>query len=587
MMSELERKHKRQILELFLFIVFSILLLRFFYLQIYLQDYYHDESEKNRARTIVLPATRGLIFDRNREVLVDNFPAYSVYGIPYDLQNADSVFTLLSHILTLPVQEIKSKILEPRWGVFQPIKLKRHVDFQILSAIEELKLQLPGVEYHIEPRRAYPAGVKAPHIFGYLGEISPEELSESTMKSYNPGDIIGKQGLEKALETEFRGKNGVYYIEVDAFGRKIRNIVEKETVPSVPGNHVILTLDKTLQLKAEQELEGMKGGAIVLNVRTGEILAITSKPDYDPAFFAKPRPMEIWEKLAADEGHPLYHRMIQSFFPPGSTYKLVLALTALQEKRVDLDWKITCNGAFTLGTTRFDCWKAGGHGEMDLLNAIEQSCNVYFYRLMLEVPFPAWSRYGKMLGFGKLTRVDLPGENTGQVPDTDYMNRKYGRRGWTKGQLLNLAVGQGDLLVTPLQMAILAMIIANEGTYYQPHIVKSIQNAITGKEEIQAMIPLEVSGISRKNFQTVKDGMFRVVHGSHGTGRAFSSVGVLAAGKTGTAENPHGEPHAWFIGFAPYQNPEIAFCIFIENGGTGGAVAVPIAPKILSAYFNQ
>ncbi|MBN2092551.1 penicillin-binding protein 2, partial [candidate division KSB1 bacterium] len=574
-------------LEIFLIVVFSIMLLRFFYLQIYLQDYYHQESEKNRVRTIIIPATRGLIFDHNREVLVDNFPAYSVYGIPYDLQNADSVFTLLSNILSLPVQEIKSKILEPRWGVFQPIKLKRHVDFQTLSAIEELKLQLPGVEYHVEPRRAYPSGVKAPHIFGYLGEISSEELTESSTNGYNPGDIIGKQGLEKAFEDEFRGKNGVYYIEVDAFGRKIRDIMEKGNVPSVPGNHIILTLDKALQIKLEQELEGMKGGGIVLNVKTGEILAITSKPDYDPSFFARPRPLEIWEKLATDQGHPLYHRMLQSFFPPGSTYKLVLALTALQENKVNLDWKITCNGSYTLGTTRFDCWKAGGHGEMDLLNAIEQSCNVYFYQLMLEVPFSAWSRYGKMLGFGKSTGIDLPGENSGLVPDNDFMNRKYGRRGWTKGQLLNLAVGQGDLLVTPIQMAVLAMIIANEGTYYQPHIVKSIQNATSGKEISPEIYPLEITGISRKNFQIVKNGMFRVVHGAHGTGRFLSAAGIPAAGKTGTAENPHGEPHAWFIGFAPYQNPEIAFCIFIENGGAGSAAAVPIARKILTAYFNQ
>jgi len=566
-------------------ILFLILITRFFYLQIYKQAQYFKASEKNRIREVVVEPTRGLILDRNGEVLVDNHPSYSVYAIPFEVNKSDSVLNLAGQILNIMPDEIRNIIKNGRTGRFTPIKLKRQIDFETLSRIEERRLDLPGIIYKIEPRRYYHSGVRAPHIFGYLGEITKEELNQAEFKGFYLGNIVGKKGLEKFYENELRGMRGYQYIEVDALGREIRKVTDKPEILSLPGKNLYLTIDAKLQLLLEARLDTLRGGAVVIDCTNGDVLALVSKPDYDPDIFSKPISSESWKDLVNDPDTPLYDRMVQSLYPPGSTYKLVLAAAALELGIVKPDWKAFCPGYTWLGYRKYDCWNLAGHGELDFLGAIEQSCNVYFYKLGLKVGLDNWAKFSKLFLFDKPTNIDLIDEKSGLVPDRDYLDNQFGEGGWSRGMILNLSIGQGDLLVTPLQMVRLAMIIANEGVYYQLHLLNYLEDPIDGTRKWPSIDSIRISGISQHTYKILKQGMYRVCQGEHGTGRAATYRNIAIAGKTGTAENPHGEAHAWFIGYAPANKPKIAFCILVENGGSGGKVAAPIAREIIKYYF--
>jgi len=568
-------------------VAFTILSARFFYLQIYKQAQYLRESEKNRIREVTVQPTRGLIFDRTKNILVDNIPSYSVYAIPFEVQKSDSVIDLLSKIIKVPVNDIKKTIQENKRSLFTPVKLKRMIDFEMLSMIEESRLQLPGIIYDIEPRRFYPSIVRAPHIFGYLGEINHRELEENRDRNYRPGDIIGKKGLEKVYDEILKGVRGFRYIEVDALGREVRTLDSRPEILPIPGKNLHLTIDSTIQSYIESRMDTLRGGAVVVDCRNGEILALVSKPDYDPEIFTKPISPDTWNKLLSDPGKPLYDRMVQSIYPPGSTYKLILASAALETGTIDKDWSNTCYGSYRLGRRNFDCWNPEGHGELDLLGAIEQSCNVYFYKLGLKVGLDAWSHFSSILKFGEKTGIDLNEESSGIVPSTEYLDQKYGEGKWSRGLLLNLSVGQGDLLVTPLQLARMAMILANSGVYHPFHLVRYIEDPIDQSLKWTKMDSVMIEGISRETYEIVRQGMFRVVNGKKGTAKACWFPDLKVAGKTGTAENPHGDDHAWFIGFTPFDKPEIAFCVLVENGGSGGAIAAPIARNIIKNYYRR
>jgi penicillin-binding protein 2 len=279
--------------------------------------------------------------------------------------------------------------------------------------------------------------------------------------------------------------------------------------------------------------------------------------------------------------------MVQSVYPPGSTFKMVLVFAGLETGLIDPDERVFCPGYYRFGTRSFGCWKKGGHGTVNLLQGIEQSCDVYFYRMGLKVGLKNWARYARLFGFGELTEIDLIGESAGLVPDEDYFDRRYGKNKWSKGLILNVAIGQGDVLTTPLQMAYFAMNIANEGNSFKPHVKRGTQDPVTGVEEFDQPDSVKIEGIRPESYALVKRGMYMVVHGAHATGRAAQVPGITTAGKTGTAQNPHGESHAWFIGFAPFEDPQIAWCVFLENGGGGGAVAAPIARGIISLLLNE
>jgi penicillin-binding protein 2 len=578
---------KQYLYSISVILIFLVLIVRFFYLQIYKQAQYLRASEKNRIREVVIEPTRGLIIDKNGEVLVDNHPSYSVYVIPFEVKDADSVLDLAGQILSMESSEIKNIINHGRSSIFTPVKLKRQIDFITLSRIEEQKLDLPGIIYQIEPRRYYSSGVRAPHVFGYLGEITRQELNQIEFKGFRLGDIVGKKGLERFYEKELRGLRGYQYIEVDALGREIRKLKDKPEILPLPGKNLHLTIDAQLQYALEARMDTLKGGAVVIDCTNGEVLALVSKPDYDPEIFTKPISLETWKELINDPDKPLYDRMVQSLYPPGSTYKLVLAAAALESGIIKPNWKAFCPGYTWLGRKRYDCWNLSGHGELDLYGAIEQSCNVYFYKLGLKTRLDNWAKFSQLFLFDKPTGIDLIDEKSGQVPDRDYLDQQYGKDRWTEGMILNLSIGQGDLLVTPLQMVRLAMIIANEGICYSLHLLNYLEDPIDGTKHWAVSDSVRINGISPETYKILKQGMYRVTHGGQGTGRAAVYKDITMAGKTGTAENPHGEAHAWFIGYAPADKPKIAFCILVENGGSGGKVAAPIAREVIKNYFYR
>lgn len=588
--------HNRLLMfRIWLCLVFMILVSRFFYVQILEQDLYLAASEKNRIKQVEIKPPRGLIRDRFYEILVDNRPAYSVYAVPSEFPYArhngkiHQSLALLARILDRSPEEVQ-RIIKKQWrGPFQRVKIERFIDFERLAVLEERKLDLPGISYDIEPRRAYPSGVFAPHLFGYLGEISERELRKMQSQGYERGDVIGIKGIERVYESVLRGEEGYRFMEVDALGKEIQVLTHLGEKKPRPGKDVVLTIDGSLQRYLEAEMQNRRGGAVVLNCQNGQIIAMVSKPDYDPEIFTKPIPPNVWNSLNNNPDKPLFDRVIQGLYPPGSTYKLILAIAGLETKRLDPQWVVFCPGFFRLGRRSFSCWKKGGHGNVNLRQAIEQSCNVYFYRAMQKVGFDNWLAYSRKFRFGQRTGVDLTGEASGLLPDSAYFDQAYGKGRWSRGQLLNLAIGQGDLLVTPLQVAFYSMSIANRGKSFRPYVLKEIYDPLASSDQVVPTKPdtVLISGISEATWDFIHQAMYDVVNGAKGTAKTANPKGIKVAGKTGTAQAPKGDDHAWFIGFAPYEDPQIAIAIFLENGGGGGANAAPIARGILKRLLEE
>jgi len=584
---EMLQQNRLLFLKRVLIFLFSLLFLRGFQLQVLRGSVYKEWSEKNHVRQIPVVAPRGFVFDKEGQILVKNRPSYSLFVVPYEFRKNPADQEIISSLLGISIEEIDARIDKVGGGPFTPVRLIQNMDFATLSVVEENRTDLPGIFYQIEPVRTYPSNVRASHVIGYCGEISSTELNSLKDREYRRGDIIGKSGVEGSYDNILRGERGYKYVEVDVKGREAGNFGGRRDIPPVPGRDIMLTLDRNLQEFVENLLDGKRGAAIVMDPRNGDILAMVSKPDYSLEPFAKGLPSAVWERLRTDPDKPFLNRAIQAQLPPGSTYKLVLTTAALEQRIIDPEEKVFCNGYFMLGKKLFHCWKPQGHGSVNLLDAIEVSCNVFFCQLGLRTGIDPLAKYGKLFGFGSLTRVDLAGESKGLLPDRGYLNKKYGKRGWGKGMIVNLSVGQGDILVTPIQMAKLASIIAMDGKFTVPHVVLSIKGQSSGIWKKKAFHPEQIGGISPKVFQILKEGMYRVINYPNGTGRAARVPNIEVCGKTGTAQNPQGEPHAWFVGFAPREMPRIVVAVVVENGGSGGGTAAPIAGMILRYFFRK
>jgi penicillin-binding protein 2 len=570
-----------------LIVFFVILGLRLFQLQVLGRSVYHQKSENNHVRQIPAPASRGLVLDRNGRVLVDNRPSYSLYIVPYEFRKNRIDAEVIAATIGLSVDEIEKRIVEYGGGPFTPVRLIQDMDFRTLSVVEENRIDLPGIFYQVEPVRIYPSAARMSHLIGYLSEIDKKELESLKSFGYDRGSLIGKSGIEKKYDSWLRGEVGYRYTEVDVRGREIGNFDRERDVPSVPGHNLKLTLDSEMQFYIEQLMEGKRGAVIVVDPRNGEVLSMSSKPDYDLNPFAGKLDPEYWQALQNNPDKPLLHRAVQAQLPPGSTYKLVLAIAALESRKGISEMEADCDGQLQLGRRTFHCWRKEGHGHVRFVDAISWSCNVYFYHLMLKTGLEPWIHYGRLLGFGEKTDIDLGEENTGLLPELRYLNRKYGKNGWGKGMWLNLSVGQGDLLVTPVQMVWLASVIGMEGRVGRPHLLQSVQDPVSGIWKEIDVNEEEILGISQETYDRIKTGMYRVVYGEGGTGTAARVAGIRGGGKTGTAQNPQGEDHAWFIGFAPLKNPEIALVVLVERGGSGGGVAATIAGRIFRWYFSR
>lgn len=562
-------------------LLFSILGGRYYWLMIASHQKYAEKATSNHIREVPIEAPRGVIFDRNGKILVDNKPSYSVSIVPLEIRRRPETLTLLAKILNTTVDELKKTIKRYQRGLFVPVKIRGKVPIDIISKLQEHNLELIGVTYTIEPTRFYPSPVQLTHVLGYVREIDTEDLERLDRETYQPGDLIGWKGVEKYYESYLRGTRGYRYEVVNAYGQEIGESDWRKPIRPVAGENLHLTIDENIQNIVETELGDSSGVVVILDHTNGEIVAMASVPGYSLEMMSSLLTPDEWRKLLMNPRKPLYDRALQGLYPPGSTFKLVAAAYALENKTIDPKKTVLCKGSYRLGTRSFGCWKEGGHGRVDLEMAIEQSCNVYFYHLIQDIGLNPWAEMAKKFGFGQLTGIDLPDEKIGSVPDSKLMDRKFGVGKWTLGNLLNFVVGQGEVLVTPLQLAQYAGLIAERGKSTEPHLLKYVTDAegrvvFSYKNERHTDLVL-----SDTTWAQLQNGMYQVMQSAHGSGRAARQKNWPLYGKTGTAQNPHGENHAWFIGFSLDPDLPYAWAILLENGGTGGGKAAPLMGGML------
>lgn len=570
---------RKSILYAVIIIGFSFLLIRLFQMQILQKGYYELKSKRNSVKKIEKIPVRGLFLDRNKKLLVNNLPSYTIFITKegYD-KNQNK---LLEAAMGLEDGYI-NKFLEKnkRYSKYLQLRFKRGVSFNTISWIEENMEHLPGISYKVEMHRGYPANVTGAQMFGYLNEISQKQLNKF-QKKYKLGDFIGSTGLEKKYENLLRGKKGYNYLLVDSRRKFIGKFKDgKNDMPAVKGNDLILTIDSELQRVAEESLRGKRGAIVAIEPKTGDVLAMVSAPDYDLSKFAYLTTEDYLQKLHKDPAKPFFNRAIMSVKPPGSTFKILEAIAALDLGVINKNTTFYCSGGGKFYGRYFKC--DGVHGRMNVIQAIERSCNVFYYNLIYKIGMKKWKEYATLFGFSKKTGIDLSNEAKGLIPDEQYYIKRYGKN-WPKSIMASLAIGQGEVSVDPIQLALFTAIVANNGNSFRPHLLKGYIDERTNKFVKVNPKPIHIN-IKKEVWDIVKKGMFLVVNGK-GTAVASRIPNIFMAGKTGTAQNPHGDDHALFIGFAPFDNPQIAFSIIVENVGFGASHAAPIAKKLVETYL--
>ena len=551
--------------------IFAILFFRFYHLQIYQHSKYETKAGNNSVRKISLHAPRGIIYDRNGIPIVDNRQIYDLSVIPFDVTNQFD-YRMVSKRTGVSSIELKEKIAKGKKSFhrFRPIPIKRHINFETRSHLEENKLSLPGTIFSEFPARTYPVKAKLTHVLGYLRAVTELSVSIPNQElDYKLGDVFGFSGIERIYESILRGRDGTEFRLVDIYGIDHGVYQDNPGLQPTPGKALNLSIDSELQALIEDLFRGKKGAAICMMPQSGEVLAFVSAPDYDLNSFAGPVPIELWERWNTDPERPLLNRGIQGLYPPGSTFKLIGAALAKEESIVDKNWTVNCNGVYHLGDRDFHCWNNAGHGIVNMDKAIFQSCNIYFYHLIQKLSFNNWKAMAENFGFGATTGIDLLGEKGGLVPGEKYMNKKYGRFGWATGNLLTFIIGQGDILVTPIQVAQMMSIIATRGNTKTPHLLVD-----SPSENI-------IVSLKSTTWDFLQQATWNVVNHEDGTGKAAKVLGGEVHGKTGTAQNPHGENHSWFAGYLVKDGvPILSLAILVEHGGKGSVEAALISHKI-------
>ncbi len=573
-------KQRLNWLSIFIIICFVILVISLWYLQMIKGGEFKERAAENCIRSLVEDAPRGRIYDRQKKLLVTNRPAVVVSIIPAEVDDLEKLSERLSRIIDISPEEISQTVKNYRDNPFKPLKILDDCEMNKIVEIEERKDELKGVVLEVKPRRNYLYHDFAAHSLGYVGEIDKEELVQFGNPKFQGGDIIGKAGLEKYYDDILRGEKGGKEVEVDASGQEIATLLYQKPVP---GGDLILTIDRELQLYGENLLFDKKGSIVVSDPKTGEILALVNKPSFSPNLFADGISHSDWQRLSFDSDYPLTNRSIQGLYSPGSIFKVITAIAALEEGVTDKKRKIYCPGSFELAGQTFTCWKETGHGSLGIVDGIAHSCNVYFYTLGKDLGIERFNKYMQKFGLGEKTGIDLPVEAVGIIPSAQWKKREVNEI-WFPGDTINLSIGQGYLLLTPLQVHTIICAIAADGEIYKLRLVKKIILA-EGEtvKEIKPEIYKKVD-FSLDTFKIVKEGLRQTL--LKGTGWRANIDELAIAGKTGTAQNPQGETHAWFIGYAPYENPEVCITVFIENGGEGGEAAAPIARAMLEKYIN-
>lgn len=568
---------------IFIFFVFG---LRFWYLQIHRGEEFSRMARENQLRKETIYAPRGLLRDRNGKLLAVNEPSYALALVREDCKDIDKTLLHIAEITGRDLDQLKEKYEQGRRLVkaFEPMILVPELPFELLARIEANALFWPGLEIVHRPRRHYPYGSLMAHILGYVAEASQEEMQDD--KSLRMGDSVGKQGLEYVLEQKLRGAKGVMQLEVDATGRDLTQRVLRE--PKA-GDNVVLSIDLELQRFVTEQLRGMAGGVVVMDPDNGQLLALVTQPSYDNNLFTAGLSNQQWEALQLNPRHPLQNRVIQSVYPPGSIWKLLMAAAGLSQGFIRPSDTVFCTGSYQLGRRVFRCWKKGGHGRTDLRKALVESCDVYFYQLGERMGVDRIHDYAEKCGFGEPTGIDLPHEKGGLAPSREWKRRRFGEP-WHGGENLNLAIGQGYTLVQPLQVARFLSALVNGGKLLKPNLLKDAE------ETVQAELPL-----SDEHRRTIVDAMVDTVASDHGTCRRIRRPDAVLGGKTGTAqvvkiageerrdkdEMPYmHRDHAWMASFGERKGKRYVVVVMIEHGGHGGSAGGPISKAIYDKLFG-
>lgn len=568
-------------------VCFLLLILYLWKMQILDHKHYWEMSEANRIREVVLPAQRGLILDREGTTLATNIAAFQAALIREESQDLETSTERIGTLLGLEPEVIKERVERYKeLPIFQPIVFKDDLEFSEVSLIESRRHEFPELVVLAEPKRSYPNATFAAHVLGYLQEITPEEIRQGTYGARGLGDLVGRTGIEREYESELVGRNGRELDIVDSTGRS------KETLSITEpqnGADIRLTLDVRLQAKAEEILQGREGAVVVMDARNGEVLSLASFPTFDPNKFINRFTPREWMDLINNPSFPLENRALRGLYSPGSVFKPVMGLAALDSGIITEHTSYFCTGSILLYNHPFRCWFSGGHGRLDLANAIKNSCNIYFYQVGKSLGIQAIADYSGRLGLGRITGVDLQGEYAGLVPDPDW-KRRTRNEPWYPGETISVSIGQGPLQVTPLQVAVVTAIIANRGRRVRPHLRMEEGRGSTSTRSADPV------SIQEAHFEKVIRGMWMSVN-QQGTGRAAFVPGFDVCGKTGstqvvsrqTAErlgesSRETRTHSWFSGFAPRENPKIVITIIVEYGGMGGATAAPLAGELFRLY---
>ncbi|MCW8800340.1 MAG: penicillin-binding protein 2 [Desulfobacter sp.] len=579
--------------------IFGVLFLRLVYLQMIHGEEYRRLSMTNCVRLKSIKSSRGLIYDRNHNLLVDNRPAFDLTIVLEDANPLKQTLERLAELTGDSDEDLMATIKKAgRAAFYKPLVLKRDITRDLLAVIEAHQFDLPGIHIDIEPTRNYIHKKTAAHLIGYLGQINKEELASGKFPNVRSGDSIGRYGVEKSFEADLQGKRGGHQVEVDVNGRVIKIL---KTVEPVSGKDLVLTLDLPLQQKAESLLGENDGAVVALDPSNGDVLVMASSPSFDQNDFIGGISSKKWQVLRDDPGRPMNNKAIQAEYPPASTYKTITALAGLEEKVIDHNSTFFCPGFYKFGNRRYHCWNRYGHGNLNVVDAIAQSCDVFFYQTGEKVGVDALARYAHGSGLGRLTGIRLAHERPGLIPTSAWKKKRF-KEPWQAGETLSISIGQGFNLVTPLQMAVFISAVGNNGTLYRPRIVRSVQDA---KGQVIRQIEPDITGglpASKKNLAIVRQGLLDVVHGNRGTARRIRLPGIQIAGKTGTAQvfsRKAGEKfdnkklrrtlqdHAWFVCYAPAQDPKIAIAVIIEHGEHGSSAAAPVAKELIHAYLGD
>ena len=567
----------------FVFCMMGLLLLGFWKLQIVESDRYAQLAELNRIRTIPVIAPRGTVLDREGRVLVDNYPSFSVMLLRDDPQEVERLLPQIAAGMSLPLDDLRRQLEEARsLPRFQPIVIKPEASPADIAFIESHRSDVPVIEMLMVHRRRYPPGGFLAHVSGYVGEVSAQQV-EASAGLYRPGDIVGKTGLERQYNERLMGTDGMRRVIVNSVGREVGRL---EQTDAIPGKPIQLTVDFDLQAVAERALAGKKGAVVALNPQTGEVLAMASQPAYDPNDFAISVPREEWIRLNSDPEVPLLNRAIQAQLAPGSVFKVLMATAMLESKAVPENYQLFCPGHGEFYGRVFRDWKPEGHGQTGLHKAVVQSCDVFFYNVGKQMGIDRISYYATQFGLGRRTGIDLPGEESGLMPSEAWKQRTYRQR-WYPGETISVAIGQGAVMTTPLQLAYTIGGIAVGGSFWQPHLLKDTQAA-----------PEVKFPIAESTVEAVSSAMWGVVN-EGGTAAGSRLPGIELSGKTGTAQTistkglqrsgnkAEFKDNAWFVGFAPRRNPEIVVAVLVEGGEHGSSAAAPIARDVVKTYYDK